>query len=156
MSDILEVEPRSALGKLNNRRLRRAGSVPAVLYGHGGACVNLAIPTDEFVNAVQHGSKMFDLKGAVNESALISEIQWDTFGREVLHVDLVRVSKDERLEVSVPLETRGVAPGVRVAGLSSLKCRCCSKPAVRSVATRSSPYRHRRSFRRSGFSAGPA
>ena len=116
MADVLNVNDRQKLGKLNNRRLRSAGSVPAVLYGHGAESVNLAIPTDEFVGAVRAGSKMFDLKGAVNESALISEIQWDTFGKEVLHVDLIRVSKDERIEVSVPLEARGVAPGVSEGG----------------------------------------
>ena len=87
MAEVLNVKDRPTLGKLNNRRLRLACSVPAVLYGHGAECVHLAIPTDEFVTAVRQGSKMFDLKGAVNESALINEIQWDTFGKDVLHVD---------------------------------------------------------------------
>jgi len=116
MAEALTVEDRQALGKLNNRRLRSAGSVPAVLYGHGGKSVHLAIGSDEFLTTLRHGTKMVDLKGAVSESALISDIQWDTFGKEVLHVDLLRVSKDERIEVTVAVETRGMAPGVSEGG----------------------------------------
>jgi large subunit ribosomal protein L25 len=116
MAEVLNVQDRQATGKLNNRRLRLAGSVPAVLYGHGAESISLAIGSDEFVTKIRQGIKMVDLKGAVSESALISDIQWDTFGKEVLHVDLIRVSKDERIEVTVALETRGMAPGVSEGG----------------------------------------
>ncbi|MCG8586301.1 MAG: 50S ribosomal protein L25 [Pirellulales bacterium] len=116
MSDAITVKDRQSVGKRNNRRMRAAGEVPAVLYGHGADNVNLSVATDAIVSALRHGTKMVDLTGAVRESALISDVQWDTFGRDVLHVDLVRVSKDERIEVEVALETRGVAPGVSEGG----------------------------------------
>ena len=116
MSEALSVKDRQLLGKLNNRRLRAGGEVPAVLYGHGAENRNLTIASDAIMTSLRQGSKMVDLEGAVNESALISDVHWDTFGRDVLHVDLVRVSKDERIEVSVKLETRGVAPGVSEGG----------------------------------------
>lgn len=117
MSDAITVKDRQSLGKKNNRRLRAAGEVPAVLYGHGAENVNLAIPTDDFVSALRQGSKIVDLNGAVSDSALISDVQWDTFGRDVIHVDLIRVSKDERIEVSITVETRGVAPGATEGGM---------------------------------------
>jgi large subunit ribosomal protein L25 len=53
----------------------------------------------------------------VNESALIRDLQWDTFGTGVLHIDFARVSADERIEVTVPVELRGQAPGVRQGGI---------------------------------------
>jgi large subunit ribosomal protein L25 len=120
MTDVLSVKDRQTFGKRNNRRMRAAGEVPAVLYGHGAKNLALAIPADKFLATLRHGSKLVDLEGAVAESALISDIQWDTFGKEVLHVDLIRVSKDERIEVSVTLETRGVAPGISEGGMVEL------------------------------------
>lgn len=116
MAEVLHVKERESLGKLNNKRLRAAGAIPAVLYGHGAKNINLAIPHEEFEAAMRHGAKVVDLAGAAKDSALISDIQWDTFGQEALHVDLIRVSKDQRIEVTVPIEVRGVAPGVSEGG----------------------------------------
>ena len=56
-------------------------------------------------------------KGAVSDSALIRELQYDTFGLEILHVDFARVSADERVHVKVPLEVRGQAAGVKEGGV---------------------------------------
>jgi large subunit ribosomal protein L25 len=44
-------------------------------------------------------------------------VQWDHLGKEVLHIDFERVSADERIHVSVPIELRGVAPGVTGGGV---------------------------------------
>ena len=116
MTDQLKVELRESRGKHRTRRLRKSGSIPAVLYGHKEETVSLAVPTAAFEAAIRHGSRMVDLTGAVNESALISEVQWDTFGTEVLHVDFTRVRKDERVEAELPVELRGEAPGSREGG----------------------------------------
>jgi large subunit ribosomal protein L25 len=50
------------------------------------------------------------------EKALIRDVQWDHLGKELLHVDFTRVAVDERIVVAVPLEIRGVAPGVNAGG----------------------------------------
>ena len=122
MSDVevLEVEKREALGKRNTRSLRRHGKTPAVLYGHGQEVVHLSIPTDQFSRLMRHGAKVCELRGAANESALVTELQWDTLTTDVLHVDLIRVSSDERIEVEVPLATRGEAPGAKEGGVVHL------------------------------------
>lgn len=117
MRETLNVQLRSSLGKLNNRRLRRSGHVPAVLYGHGQDCVNLSVPTASIEAALRHHSRLVDLAGAANESALISEVQWDTFGLEVLHVDFTRASADERIEVEVSVELKGQAAGAKEGGI---------------------------------------
>jgi len=117
MAETLQAEPRSSRGKRNAKRLRAAGKVPAVLYGHGEKTVSLAIPAEQLTAAVRHGSRVVDLKGAVSDSALVRELQYDTFGLEILHVDFARVSADERVHVKVRLEIRGQAAGLKDGGI---------------------------------------
>lgn len=129
MAETLTVEIRDDLGKHGSRRLRRAGKVPAILYGHRQENRCLAIAADELEAAVRHGSRLVTLSGAVNESALIRELQWDPWGVRILHVDLTRISADESVELVLPIELRGEAPGVRDGGvieqlLHELKIEC--------------------------------
>ena len=113
----LAVQSRADQGKHNNRRLRRAGNIPAVLYGHGLENVSLAVAADALTAAIRHGSRLVSLTGAVNESAFIRELQWDTWGTHIVHVDFTRISEHEIVEVNVPVELRGEAPGVREGGV---------------------------------------
>jgi large subunit ribosomal protein L25 len=113
----LAVESRNTQGKLNNRRLRRSGKIPGVLYGHGLENVSLAVSDEELTAAIRHGSRLVGLTGAVNESAFIRELQWNTWGTEILHVDFTRISEHEIVEVRVQVELRGEAPGVREGGV---------------------------------------
>jgi large subunit ribosomal protein L25 len=117
MAETLNVKPRESRGKREARRLRRAGTIPAVLYGHGEANRSLAVVADEMASVVRHGGRVVDLKGAVNEKALIRDMQWDTFGIEVLHIDFARVSEHERIEVKVRVDLRGQAVGVKDGGV---------------------------------------
>jgi large subunit ribosomal protein L25 len=113
----LAVQPRDTQGKLNNRRLRRSGKIPGILYGHGEKNVPLAVAADELTAAIRHGSRLVSLTGAVSESAFIRELQWDTWGTHIVHVDFTRISEHEIVEVRVPVELRGEAPGVREGGV---------------------------------------
>lgn len=94
--------------------------VPAILYGHGEACVPLAASREAVEAAVRHGSRIVELKGAVKTSALVREMQWDTFGVEPLHVDFIRVSASDRVHVKVPIDLKGESPGQRSGGILSL------------------------------------
>jgi large subunit ribosomal protein L25 len=77
----------------------------------------LAVGHDDLATVLRHHTRLVDLKGGVNESALLRELQWDVYGIEVLHVDFARVSADERIEVQVSVELRGTAPGVNEGGV---------------------------------------
>ena len=66
---------------------------------------------------MRHGSRLVDLTGAVSESAFIRELQWDTWGTSVVHVDFTRISADELVKVVVAIELRGEAPGVKEGGV---------------------------------------
>lgn len=113
----LTVKLRDEHGKRRTRRLRQTGVVPAVLYGHKKDNVSLSISKEEFDAVLRHGSRFVLLTGAVNERAFIKECQWDTWGQIVLHVDFTRVSEHEKVKLSVPVELRGEAPGVKDGGV---------------------------------------
>jgi large subunit ribosomal protein L25 len=77
----------------------------------------LAVAADQFQAALRRGSRLVELTGAVSESAFIRELQWDTYGTHVLHVDFTRVSAHELVKVQVMVELRGEAPGVKAGGV---------------------------------------
>ncbi|MCA9239125.1 MAG: 50S ribosomal protein L25 [Planctomycetales bacterium] len=120
MSDVLQVEQRNNVGKLHNRRLRATGKIPAVLYGHGEGSVSLSLSRDQLRGVLRHGGKLVELKGAASGQALLQDLQWDAFGRDLLHVDLLRVHAGDRITVDLPVETKGEAPGEREGGILEL------------------------------------
>ena len=141
MAEVLQVEARETRGKRNARRMRQAGKIPAILYGHGKDSVALAVSADIIEAAVQHGSRVVTLAGAVEETAFIREMQWDVWSRHVHHVDFTRVSAGELVEVNLAVELRGEAPGVKEGGVVEqmlhelhLECPVASLPEKISVS----------------------
>lgn len=90
MAESLQAQKREKTGKIANRKLRREGKIPAVLYGAGQDVIHLALDADDFAAIVRHGAKNITLQGDVSEQVVMREVQWDTFGSEVLHVDFFR------------------------------------------------------------------
>jgi large subunit ribosomal protein L25 len=115
-SETIAVQARDAVGSNAVKRLRAAGHVPAVLYGHGEDNVNLAVRSDTISNVVKHGTKLLSLTGAVTDTAVLRQVQWDTYGAQILHVDLFRVSTTESVEVTLPIHLHGEAPGTGEGG----------------------------------------
>lgn len=108
----VSVKERSEKGSRANKRLRDSGFVPGVIYGHKEAVVPVTLPKKEIVNHLSRGAHVFDLDIAgKNEKVLVKEVQYDHLGLEVIHVDFARVSLDEKVEVTVPLELKGTPKG---------------------------------------------
>ena len=104
----VSAEPRNELGSRANKRLRDRGLVPGVIYGHKEAVVPVTLPKKELVRHLSHGTHLFDLAlDGKSEKVLVKEVQYDHLGHEVIHVDFARVSLDERVEVTVPIELKG-------------------------------------------------
>ncbi len=107
----LKVELRSTTGSRAAKKLRAKGMIPGIVYGHKEAPVAISVPTKEFDHAirVQH-ARTFEINvGGKKESVLIRELQWCHLGKEMFHVDFMRVDQSERVKVTVPVELRGVA-----------------------------------------------
>lgn len=112
----ISAEPRTEFGKGGARRTRRAGLVPAVLYGHGSEPRHLALPAREFGHALKTsgGSNVLlelDLPGGA-ELALPRGIQRDPLAGTIEHVDLLLVRRGELVTVDIPVRLVGsAAPG---------------------------------------------
>jgi large subunit ribosomal protein L25 len=117
MPETLTVTTRKQLGSAHTRRLRKAGAIPAILYGHGEANVSLVLVPEELRSVIRHGGKLVRLQGDVTESAFIKAVQWDVYGKTMLHVDLLRISESEKVTTTVTVEIKGTAPGVAEGGI---------------------------------------
>jgi large subunit ribosomal protein L25 len=78
--------------------------------------MHLTVNAAAISRLVHHGTKVLSLTGAVADTALIREVQWDPFGIDVWHIDFTRVSRGESVEVTVPIEVQGIAPGTNEGG----------------------------------------
>ena len=113
MSEVkISAEPRTEFGKGGARRTRRAGKVPAVLYGHGEAPQHVALPAREFAAAIRHGglNQVFaiDIQGGTT-LALPKAIQRDPIKDTYEHVDLIIVKRGEQVTVDVRIVLTGEA-----------------------------------------------
>jgi len=115
-SETIAVTKRDSVGTNASKRLRATGQVPAILYGHGQENINLSIRADALGNIIKHGTKLLSLTGDVTDTAVLRQVQWDTYSSDVLHVDLFRVSATESVEVTLPIHLHGEAPGVSEGG----------------------------------------
>jgi large subunit ribosomal protein L25 len=106
----LVAEPRTEFGKGGARRTRRAGRVPAVLYGHGQDVVHLSLPAREFAAALRNGGTnalLTIVLDGKDQLALTKAVQRDPIKRTHEHVDLVIVRRGEKVTVDVPIVVIG-------------------------------------------------
>ncbi len=115
-------EIRTDKGKGASRRLRRAGKVPAVIYGDGGEAISLAIAHDPIAHQLENEAFYasileIDVDGK-KEQAVLKDLQRHPYKRLVMHVDFLRVNMSEKLRLSVPIHIQGEesCPGVKQGG----------------------------------------
>lgn len=114
----LKATPRTGRGSRDAIKLRREGLVPGVVYGHKKDNAAIAVSAEELDRAIRvlHVRMLaLDLGGAT-ETVLIREVQWDPFGKQMMHVDFERKSASEKVRVTVPVELRN-APKVTGGGV---------------------------------------
>jgi len=111
----LSTESRDLRGKVAARQLRRAGKLPAVLYGHGQEPISLSVGAKEFSDLISHhGTHMLlNLTGATGETAIIKKIERHPVKGIPATIDFLRVAANERIAVKIPLHLTGEALDVR-------------------------------------------
>ncbi|MFL1433062.1 MULTISPECIES: 50S ribosomal protein L25/general stress protein Ctc, partial [unclassified Nocardiopsis] len=116
MSEVrIAAEPRTEFGKGASRRARRAGKVPAVLYGHGTEPRHLNLPGHELMLALKTPNVLLRLEGLDKDNlALPKSIQRDAIKGFLEHVDLLVVSKGEKVEVEIQVNLVGEIKGAGV------------------------------------------
>jgi large subunit ribosomal protein L25 len=109
----ISAEPRTEFGKGGARRTRRAGKVPAVLYGHGEKPKHIALPARDFAAAIRKGgaNQLFaiEVSDGTQVLALPKAIQRDPLKDSFEHVDLLLVRRGEKVTIEVPVQLTGEA-----------------------------------------------
>jgi large subunit ribosomal protein L25 len=133
----LTAERRERLGSKYSQRLRKAGRMPAVVYGHGAEPVSISVDAKETLTHLHHGIHVFNLaiEGAGEETCLVKDLQFGYLGDNVIHIDFTRVNLDEKVKLHVSLDFHGTPkagskPGhIVVHDLAELEIEC----AVRNI-----------------------
>ncbi|MGC3023318.1 50S ribosomal protein L25/general stress protein Ctc [Brevibacterium sp. FAM 24630] len=114
----LLAEARNEFGKGAARRIRRAGRIPAVVYGHGGDPVHISLEGHATMLALKHANALLEIEstdGSKNVLAIARDVQIEPVRREIEHLDLIIVKRGEKIEVDVPVHIIGeAAPGTMV------------------------------------------
>jgi large subunit ribosomal protein L25 len=116
----LSAEVRNDRGKGVSRKLRAAGRVPGVVYGHGREPQSLSLVArdlDKLLSQIAAGSTVIELTlGRATTKTLIREIQRHPFKKQILHVDFMELVAGEKVIVDIPLVFVGIPEGVRLSG----------------------------------------
>ncbi|MEN6333880.1 MAG: 50S ribosomal protein L25 [Phycisphaerales bacterium] len=114
----LQAELRERIGSKAATAVRKKGRIPCIVYGHKEQPVAISVNAHDFLEGVHHGHRLMDIiiNGAT-EKMLIKSLQFDHLGRDVVHVDLMRVDVTEMIKVDVAIELKGVAKGASEGGV---------------------------------------
>ncbi len=114
---------RTRQGRQGAKKVRNSGRVPAVIYGGKHQSQSLEIDSKDLRNLMQHSvseNLLVDLNVSedprAKRLALLQEVQHHPLSGSVLHVDLHEVAEDQKVTVTVPVETAGEAVGVKTGG----------------------------------------
>ena len=114
----LPIEIRTGSGASLARELRRNGKIPANYYYSGEANQNLVIDKKAFNHAIHSGQQVFEVD--INNETIyimIKDIQYHSVTEEVMHVDLMRIRRTEKMTFSIPLVLEGDAVGIDEGGI---------------------------------------
>jgi large subunit ribosomal protein L25 len=117
----LRVEPREERGSRPSRRLRRSGYVPGVVYGIDGGSTPFKVDARRLRAVLSEGHALFDVEvdGGQPQPVIVKEQQREPVKGQIVHLDLLKVRLDEKIQSMVPLELDGAeaAPGVKEGGV---------------------------------------
>jgi len=126
----LEIVKREQPGSKAAKVMRKDGKIPVNFYYAGEDNINFSIDKKIFRRAIQSGQHIFEVD--INNSAqyvMIKEVQYHPVSDEIIHIDLMRVRRDEKMTIFVPIILEGTALGVNEGGimtqnLSTLEISC--------------------------------
>lgn len=105
----ISAQTRPRVGSRHSQRLRNAGRLPAIIYGHKTDPVAVSVDEKEILTILHHGAHvmMLDIEGGSTETCLVKDLQFGFLGDNVIHVDFTRVNLDEEVTVQVHLNFVG-------------------------------------------------
>jgi len=115
---LLKAEVREHTGSKDAAEVRKQGRIPAVVYGHKKEPVAISLDTHNLAEGLHRGHRLMDVQiGKKREKVIVKELQYDYLGKDIIHVDLMRVDVKEMVKVTVPIELKGTAKGTHEGGI---------------------------------------
>src|SRR4030042_6234083 len=119
---LLKAEIREQTGSGHAAKVRKGGRIPAVVYGHKEEPVAISLDAHNLVEGLHHRHRVMDVQiGKKQEKMIVKALQYDHLGRDIIHVDLMRVDVTEIIRVTVPIELKGTAKGTHEGGVVELR-----------------------------------
>lgn len=116
----VHAELRESFGKGFARRLRAAGKIPAVIYGHGAAPVHVALPGHQVALLIRRANVVLELDvNGTEQLTLVKDVQKDPVHQIIEHIDLLVVRRGEKIQVDVPIVVVGEPAGDTIANLDN-------------------------------------
>ena len=115
---VLKAQIRKELGSKHAAKLRLAGRIPAIIYGHEQEPEAVILDAHDFSEGLHHGHRLFDVEfDGRKEKLLVKDVQYDHLGKKIIHADLIRVDLSEKVKVQVSLVFKGTPAGAHEGGL---------------------------------------
>jgi len=115
---LLKAEIREQIGSKAAANIRKQGRIPAIIYGHKKETVPISLDTHNFVDGLHHRHRLMDVQiGKKKEKVIVKDLQYDYLGKDIIHIDLIRVDVTETVRVTVPIELKGTAKGTHEGGI---------------------------------------
>lgn len=113
-------DARETFGKGAARKLRAAGKIPAVLYGHGTDPRHLSLPGHQVGLLIRKANAVLDLQIAgKSQLALVKDVQKDPVHQVIEHLDLIVITRGEKVQVEVPVHLAGESFAGTIADLDA-------------------------------------
>jgi large subunit ribosomal protein L25 len=121
MPIVIEAQTRSASGKNANRRLRKSGRIPAVVYGPGKQPVVVSVNPADVEEVLYSGAGRntivgLSVDGSGQNNAMVKDYQLDPVQGNLIHADFLEIAMNRLLELTVNIELIGEAEGVKIGG----------------------------------------
>jgi len=114
---VLKAEPRAEVGSRALRKVRDGGRLPANIYGHKQANRLVTLDSKEIKQFIQAGHRILTVQvDGAEENGVLKEVQYDSLGTEVIHVDIARIDIHEKITMSVRIGTIGIPKGINAGG----------------------------------------
>lgn len=116
---LLTATRRERVGTRYSKRIREAGGLPAIVYGHGADPLPVSVDAKQTLRHLHEGEKILQLQIEGQDevqNVLVKDLQFDHLGTNVIHADFARVDLEERVELKVAIRLVGEAVGLKTAG----------------------------------------
>ncbi len=115
---VLKAQIREKTGSKSAELLRKKGRVPAVVYGHKEEPVAISLDGHNLIEGLRRASRVVDVQiDKKPQKMIIKDLQYDYLGKDIIHLDLMRVDVTETVRIEVPIELKGTAKGAQEGGI---------------------------------------